>query len=491
VDGPYVLKYLSITDVDNPGRDEFANDSLGDWISLYTTAAYQASEFENRGAVLSGQISETGLDADGDGLYEALTLLVGLDIFEPGTYTVQGDLYDSQEQFVARASWTGTGSTASLQFDVAGTAGPYTLRELNLLNAEGQSIDWVFEAYTTQQVVAAEITTHLVDLSDTRDNGIQAILPGTYADAGVDTDGDGQFDQLVITTTLVIEEGEGGQAYRVEGWLVDTHGSLVSWAVSDPQVLDVGPHNLALAFDGRIIKERGVDGPFTLVALKALPGDTYNVLDEVNVAYTTSAYNHDDFEGPVVVPTAMAIFEDDMENGAGQWSAGSFWDLNDNAWHSYSHAWEADVPGSQTSRLTNIDLLNLPTYSNLTLRFRTCYEMQSAGDVGYLQASTDGLEWAEVAAYTGSAAHWTTEYLDLTQFQGDSGLQLRFEADSQSGSGLMWYIDDVYLNALPDDDRDGILTLDEDLNGDGDPTNDDSDGDGVRRRWCLQSPGSR
>ncbi len=39
---------------------------------------------------------------------------------------------------------------------------------------------------------------------------------------------------------------------------------------------------------------------------------------------------------------------------------------------------------------------------------------------------------------------------------------------------------DIYPNYFDnDDDNDGVLTKDEDTNGDGDPTNDDSDGDGV------------
>jgi len=71
-DGPYALKYLSITDVEDPTRDDFANEALGNWSSLYTTAAYRADDFENRGARLSDDIAEVGLDADGDGLYEAL-----------------------------------------------------------------------------------------------------------------------------------------------------------------------------------------------------------------------------------------------------------------------------------------------------------------------------------------------------------------------------------------------------------------------------------
>jgi len=438
VDGPYVLDYLSITDVVDPGRDDFIVNALDHWNFLYTTGAYGAYDFQNRGAGLTYDITETGQDADGDGLYEALTLNVGLKVVKPDTYTVRGSLYDSRDRFVGEADWTGTGSTASLQFDVAGTTGPYTLRELTLLNAEGQSIDATFEAYTTQQVVKAEIKTHIVEPADLGEVESEAILPGPYSDAGIDTDGDGKYDQLRITASLTIEDGEGGQAYRIEGWLVDTHGALVAWAVSNSQVLNVGTHTMNLAFDGRMINEHGVDGPFTLVALKILPGGSYSVLDEVPVAHTTSSYNHDDFEVPLDDPDVSTIFWDDMESGAGQWSAGSYWDLSQNKWHSYSHSWEADMSGSRTNDLTTIGL-DAPADLDLTLRFRTCYAMGSTGDVGRLQASINGGEWTNLDSYT--TPGWNTEFLDLTQFQGASGLRLRFRAASQSE--VLWYIDDV------------------------------------------------
>ncbi len=482
VDGSYVLKYLSITDVDNPTPEDFANQSLGYWRSVYTTAAYRAYDFQNWGAALSGVVSEQGIDSDGDGRYEGLTLNVGLDIFKPGTYTVQGGLYDAQGQFIGWADWTGTGSTAVLNFmALKGTVGPYTLGEVNLINAEGVIIDSMAGAYTTQQVTQAEIKTHIVDQAEpihVGEVGAEAILPGTYSDAGVDTDGDGKYDQLVITVNIQVEPVEAGQAFRLEGWLVDEHGSLISWAITDPQVLSDGVHALSLAFDGRIINEHGVDGPYTLVALKILPGDIYDVQDEVHVAYTTSAYDydHDDFEGPGVLPIA-SVFDDHMENGLGQWTAESPpWNLNDMVWYSYTHAWEADASGSQSGSLTTVPL-DLSGYADPMLRFRTCYAMQPAADVGRIEVSTDGVEWTEVASYTGSTLHWTTQFVDLGNFEDEPTFLLRFNANS--ADRLLWYVDDVYLGAWTDDDGDGISTIDEDLNGDGDPSNDDSDGDGV------------
>ncbi len=47
-----------------------------------------------------------------------------------------------------------------------------------------------------------------------------------------------------------------------------------------------------------------------------------------------------------------------------------------------------------------------------------------------------------------------------------------FTNDDTDGDGIYNYLDD-------DDDGDGVLTIDEDANGDGDPTNDDADNDGT------------
>ena len=82
---------------------------------------------------------------------------------------------------------------------------------------------------------------------------------------------------------------------------------------------------------------------------------------------------------------------------------------------------------------------------NLTLRFRTCYAMQSANDAGYLEARTNNVGWTRVATYTNSTPHWSTESVDLSDFSDAAYLKLRFNVNSQSE--VLWYVDDVYLDA--------------------------------------------
>jgi hypothetical protein len=445
VDGPYEVTNLWVSNLPlDADPMDLALNVLDRKDPAYSTAAYKASDFDTLGAIFTGQYSEHGEDANHDGRYESMTIDVGMEISVAGTYTVVGDLYDRSHQMISHATWTGSGSPASLQFDeIKGTVGPYTLENLYLLNANDEIIDSQTQVYSTQQVIEAEGKTHIVDQSNFDSLGAQAILPGPYSDAGVDVDGDGRFDQLVITTTLVIETGEGGQAYRVEGWLVDPNGALISWAISDPQVLSEGVHNLALAFDGRTINEHGVDGPFTLVALKVLPGNTYAVLDEKDVAYTTQAYSYNQFQERKA--GALDVFEDNMERGSDNWTYAAPWNLSNQASYSHSHAWKAEATGPDGSLTTKS--LDVSEYNDLAVSFETCYAMQSASDVGYLEVSTDGQDWIQAATYTGSTTQWSTQHVDLSGLPNTTDLRLRFRANSQSG--LLWYVDDVYIVSSP------------------------------------------
>ncbi|GAB4534174.1 MAG: hypothetical protein Kow0063_17000 [Anaerolineae bacterium] len=443
VDGPYVLETLWATDVENPTKSDFAQRELAYAEPAYLSKPYTSSDFGITGATLSGEYNYDPVDTNGDGRDDALIVETGLNIEQTDTYTVQGFLVDGEDQLISQATWAGSDSGVVLQFEgVADTTGPYTLQHLHVRNSAGQATDGIVEPYLLGEIPELSATSIILGVqAAASDIGANFVMADGYADTRVDDDGDGRFDQLVIMATVEVEAGEGGQAYRLEGWLVDQYNSLVAWAISDPQVLDEGIHTLSLAFDGRIINEHGVDGPFTLIALKALPGDAYSVLNQVEVAYTTPAYNHDEFEEPVILPTITSVFEDDMENGPGQWTAGEVWSLDDRVWSSYNHAWEADASGTQSSSLTTASL-DLSGYVDPTLKFRTCYAMETEEDKGYVEVSVNGGDWAPLATYGGHSG-WFTEFVDLSGFSNEPAVSLRFKAASQDG--LSWYIDDVYL----------------------------------------------
>ncbi len=450
VDGPYVLDALWVTDAENPDMADFAENVLDFAEPAYKTSPYKFGDFGTAGAILSGEYSHAAVDTDKDGHADTLVVNTALKVEKPGAYTVQGVLTSGQDDTPIQATWTGNGPDVVLQFTgLRGTAGPYALAHLHVRNADGQVTDGIKEPHPLGAI--PELSARPVSLGKSANSSspiipLFVVTPDEYSDSGLDTDGDGQFDQLVITTTVVVESGEGGRAYRLEGWLADQNGSLVAFGDSEPQVLAEGAHYFPLTFDGRIISEHGVDGPFTLIALKVLSGTTYTVLAEENVACTTSAYNHEQFEAHALA-RAASLFGDDMESGASQWTADAPWQLTDQAWHSYSHTWEANVAGSGNGSLIDAASLDVSAYAQPTLRVQTCYNMQAANDAGYLEVSANGSPWTRVATYTNATNHWATELIDLSDLGETSNVRFRFNANSQTG--LLWRVDDVYLNAWP------------------------------------------
>jgi hypothetical protein len=84
--GPYGLKNLVLYDEDENVVDRSS--------AKYTTREY--GEMETKTARLNGNYSDYGSDIDGDGLYDYLTLDVGVDVYAPGNYSLLSFLCDSQ-----------------------------------------------------------------------------------------------------------------------------------------------------------------------------------------------------------------------------------------------------------------------------------------------------------------------------------------------------------------------------------------------------------
>ncbi len=451
VSGPYLLDGLWVTNVDDPGPADFAENQLDFVEPDYKSSPYRYNQFGILGAALSGDYKYVPVDTDGDKYADALTVNVGLDIEKHGEYTVQGILFNGQGDMLSQAKWTGIGSQAVLQFEnLRGTSGPYSLQYVIVQNQDGQTTDraWTKKPYLLGDISELNAKPLLLGAEAlTQSDARFLVATGGYTDTAVDTDGNGKFDRLDISVDVTVEAGEGGQAYWLEGWLVDPNNNLVAYTTSISQVLAEGNHSLTLPFDGRIIGEHGVDGPYTLVAMRAISG-TYNVVAEVGIAYTTSVYSAAQFEGPATGHAAY-IFQDDMENGGGNWNGQSFWQLNTNQSHSPTHSWEASASGVQSGALLTIpELLDLTRYDDPVMKFYSCYNMETAGDAGSVEASTNGVDWITLDSYTnGETPGWSLEYLDLSQFSQSPNLQLRFNANSQSN--LLWRIDDVSIAGWP------------------------------------------
>ena len=235
--------------------------------------------------------------------------------------------------------------------------------------------------------------------------------------------------------------------YRIEGMLEDEFGKIVAYNVSDPQPLVIGTNTMTLEFDGKMIYDQL---PLTgsrslkLVAVSIFTGNLSPATQANYVPITgseTLAYDRSIFE-----PSSPAanLFQDDME-GTSKWTAEAIWTPETGVWHSWNHSWKASS-SSTSGTLGLASPLDLSNYTNPVLRFTAAYRM-GANDEVALQASIDGTSWATITTYTGSTAHWSTQFVDLSAYRKAPNVLLRFNAQTQNG--ILFYLDDVYLNAWP------------------------------------------
>ena len=123
-------------------------------------------------------------------------------------------------------------------------------------------------------------------------------LSGTFADRGVDTDGDGLFNQLVVDVQVSVDVAA---TFGVCGTLTDGAGTTIQQVRAEEE-LQPGPQIISLTFDGAALFALRHDGPYVLediVLQEAATGIGLGVLP----SYTTAAYTHTQFQRPPCVLT--------------------------------------------------------------------------------------------------------------------------------------------------------------------------------------------
>ena len=282
VNGTYDLRYLCLYD-DDWNQIDYIRD-------VYTTSYYNYTDFQRPPAEFSDIYSDYGTDIDGDGLYDYLTIEVGVDVITAGYYQVNGELYDSYGDYIEyRSNYTylNTGNqTVRLNFDGIkirqnGVNGTYDLKYLYLYDDDWNQIDYIRDARTTSYHNYTEFQRPPAEFND------------IYSDYGTDIDGDGLYDYLTIEVGVdVITAGY----YEVNGGLYDSYGDYIEYR-SNYTYLNTGNQTVRLNFDGIKIRQNGVNGTYDLKYLY-LYDDDWNQIDYIRDARTTSYHNYTEFQRP-------------------------------------------------------------------------------------------------------------------------------------------------------------------------------------------------
>lgn len=154
---------------------------------------------------------------------------------------------------------------------------------------------------------------------------------------------------------------------------------------------------------------------------------------------------------PLVLSTWVggptAIFIDDFESGTGNWNP-TQWGLSTTYAHSPTHSFTDSPFGNYDNNAFVTATLATPLdLSQATVAYLTFwgrYEIESGYDFGYVQASTDGVNWITLASFTGTRTSFQKDSVDLSDFLGEPTVYLRFVLESDfSVTADGWYVDDI------------------------------------------------
>jgi hypothetical protein len=241
---------------------------------------------------LTGNYTDSGVDANSDSKLEALRISVELNVTAPGSYSVVGWIQDSGGHDVAwaqKTTYLNSGiQKVNLDFNgallYAGSGNlAYTLSHVEVRGGEHSDL-----------VAAADNA--YVTASYARNSFIPPAVTFTnsYADAGKDTGSDGLFDQLNIDVGVTIHQPG---TYSLVGWLYDNEGNQIPGASASVAFNASGTKKLT--FDGQSIRWSRKDGPYVLHLIEVRDSSENQVAAAVD-AYTTTTYTANQF-GPAPV----------------------------------------------------------------------------------------------------------------------------------------------------------------------------------------------
>lgn len=288
-DGPYKLAHIELRIGDDGDVVDFADNA-------YTTAAYTVTNFAAPAVTYTGAYTDSGVDSNSNGLFDTLNIGVGVQVNRAGNYTLVGWLYAADGSAMPNAVATTVFSnsvTQTLRFDGKAIRwqrknGPYTLRDLEVRDANQTRVAFLTQAYTTPTSYAAN---HF------ESSGVAELNTAAYTEQGIDLNQDGLYDLLRVNSAISVTTPG---LYHLSASLKDQAGQTIADIANEVDLVTGNNPTVTLDFPGGLIRRHGVDGPYqvTQVVLMTQAGE---VIDQQTLAITTKPYTATAFAFPLLV----------------------------------------------------------------------------------------------------------------------------------------------------------------------------------------------
>lgn len=138
-------------------------------------------------------------------------------------------------------------------------------------------------------------------------------------------------------------------------------------------------------------------------------------------------------------------------------TAGGTWARRASAGQDGGGAWATSATGNYGNSL-NMALTSAPMdltgWSSPALGFASRCDTESGWDFGFVEVSTNGVQWQEVYSCSGQP-QWRQVYLELPQLAGAAAARIRFRFTSDGNTTAPgWFLDDILLESTSQECRD-------------------------------------
>lgn len=206
--GPYRIEGLSLYD-ENGNKIDTSREK---YITKTYDIKHDINAVQRQSAKLTGSYSDYGSDINGDGLYEYLTVDVGVMVYDSGNYSVIGYLYDGDGKKVVWSIGSAILPVGSniLHMDFDGKTierhrfnGTYNLKELELIRGD-----------SVRENLSAEDT--VMDASATQPYNYSEFVDPTWPEKRLSGDGKGEI-LLTIQVNSIIPVFKGRYSMDIVG----------------------------------------------------------------------------------------------------------------------------------------------------------------------------------------------------------------------------------------------------------------------------------
>ncbi len=348
--------------------------------------------------------------------------------------------------------------------------------------------DVVEVAIPARTFLAGELVALTAEIDDTRfqnDNGVEPTQNIMAAQYTVDLP---PWEALAAPVALFADDGLFDAKAEAVNAMIDTTGLSAgrhtvyvrgqdvagNWGSVSAVFLDIAAtasstiagvavdavSNAPIAVTIRAGRAETTSDPVTgAYSLLVVPG-TYEVIAEgtahaptrrLSVAVPGGGVNGIDFR----LPPYTDVLIDDVESGAGGWTAQAPWAITTEAALSGTHSW-TDSPGSNYSSNRDLSLtspsFDLSGLEGTELSFHHLYDLESGFDIGWIEVSANGGPWQRLDGYarTGFDTQWSRVEIDLAVLDGVADARVRFRLITDGGTvDDGWHIDDIRVRAFP------------------------------------------